>query len=345
MTEGVQAPEDAAAARAAEQARLRKERREAKIKAGGAARLNKITGLGGGIQRDPQPQPVSESAAPQPTTTASPSPAPKPTPATSDQHADPEEVDISQHYYEPKTTSRPSTGDAPDISEAQLRQMMLGLDRPASAGTGQLPMPGMEGMEGMQGMQDDPMMQMLSQMMGGGMPGAAGPGGANPFAGTGMEGLFGAGGNPFQQQQQQQQVQQSSKTANLWRILHAIFALGLGLYVALATTFSGTQAEREHDSVIQASGLLGDNHSVEQTRAYFFYIFTSVEAVLLTTRFFMDAAREPPSGWLWTISGFLPDPAKGYLRHALRYGQIFSTVRNDALFCVFVMGVCCLLRT
>lgn len=44
-------PEDAAAARAADQARIRKERREAKIRAGGSARLNKITGLGGGIQR------------------------------------------------------------------------------------------------------------------------------------------------------------------------------------------------------------------------------------------------------------------------------------------------------
>lgn len=48
---GMSAEEAAAAARAAEQARIRKERREAKIKAGGSARLNKITGLGGGIQR------------------------------------------------------------------------------------------------------------------------------------------------------------------------------------------------------------------------------------------------------------------------------------------------------
>lgn len=40
-----------AADRAAEQARIRKERREAKIRAGGSARLNKITGLGGGVQR------------------------------------------------------------------------------------------------------------------------------------------------------------------------------------------------------------------------------------------------------------------------------------------------------
>ena len=45
------AASDAASQRAAEQARLRKERREAKIRAGGSARLNRITGLGGGIQR------------------------------------------------------------------------------------------------------------------------------------------------------------------------------------------------------------------------------------------------------------------------------------------------------
>lgn len=50
-TAGLSPDEAAAAARAAEQARLRKERREAKIKAGGNARLNRITGLGGGIQR------------------------------------------------------------------------------------------------------------------------------------------------------------------------------------------------------------------------------------------------------------------------------------------------------
>ena len=44
---------DAAAQRAAEQARLRKERREAKIKAGGSARLEKITGVGGRVTGGP----------------------------------------------------------------------------------------------------------------------------------------------------------------------------------------------------------------------------------------------------------------------------------------------------
>lgn len=46
MTEAVSTGDDASK-RAAEQARLRKERREAKLKAGGSARLNKITGMSG----------------------------------------------------------------------------------------------------------------------------------------------------------------------------------------------------------------------------------------------------------------------------------------------------------
>ncbi|KAI1333973.1 hypothetical protein F5Y15DRAFT_403344 [Xylariaceae sp. FL0016] len=331
MTEGVQAPEDPAAARAAEQARLRKARREAKIKAGGASRLDKITGLGGGIQRDAPP------SVPQPTAAVS-------SPPSQDAHADPEEVDISQHYYEPQTTARPSPGDGLNMSEAQLRQIMLGLDRPSPAGTpparnpfGDAPPPPMPGMEGME---EDPMMQMLSKMMAGGMPGGmGGAGGANPFAGTPMEGLFGGGVSPMQQAQNAA----ANKTTNLWRIFHAIFAIGLGLFLALSTTFTGTKAERESEAM-QSTGLFGE-HDIEQTRQYFFYVFTSVEAALLTSRYFLDKDRAPPSGWMWTISGFLPIQIQGYVRHALRYSEIFSTVRNDALVCVFVLGVCCMLRT
>ncbi len=45
------AEEEAASARAAEQVRLRKARREAKLKAGAESRLKTITGLGGGVPR------------------------------------------------------------------------------------------------------------------------------------------------------------------------------------------------------------------------------------------------------------------------------------------------------
>ncbi|KLO96107.1 uncharacterized protein LW93_13768 [Fusarium fujikuroi] len=131
MSETTQSPEDAAAQRAAEQARLRKERREAKLKAGGSARLNKITGLGGRIPGEPEPTTASTAMADAPT------PAPAPAPAASASavsatadHADPEEVDISDHYYEPKRTATSRTNapeiTEPAISEDQLRQMMLG---------------------------------------------------------------------------------------------------------------------------------------------------------------------------------------------------------------------------
>ncbi|XXG97696.1 hypothetical protein Hte_004003 [Hypoxylon texense] len=368
MTEGPQATEDPAAARAAEQARIRKERREAKIRAGGAARLDKITGLGGGIRRDPPP---SETSTPQATTTTSSTPSTTASPKP-DQHGDPEEVDISQHYYEPRATPRPrQPSDASsNISEAQLRQMILGLDRTGSgSGAGTPPTPGRNPFAqdgaamppGMEGMEEDPMMQMLTKMMAGGggmpgmpgMPGVGGPGaGANPFAGTPLDGLLGGlggmGGAPSPAQQAQQVA--ANKSANLWRILHAVFALGLGLYVALSTTFAGTLTEREHSAIAGTSTSTGtkeggggvevDIDSIERTRAYFFYVFTSVEALLLTTRYFLDANREPPKGWMWTASGFLPEPAKGYAQHALRYGQILGTVRSDALVCVFVLGLC-----
>lgn len=246
--------------------------------------------------------------------------------------------------------------------------MMLGLDNPAQnpflggAGIGvgprsqqrQQPPPPVPGMEGME---EDPMMKMLSQMMAGGgmpMPGGGpggGPGGANPFAGTGMENLFaGLGGGsagmpPGMSPMQQAQHTATDKTANLWRILHAIFAVGLGLYVALTTTFTGTKTEREDSAIASTSNGEEDVAAIEHTRAYFFYLFTSIEAVLLTTRYFLDQSRPPPTGILWSVSGFLPGPFQAYMKHGLRYFQIFSTVRGDALVCVFVLGVCCWLRS
>ncbi|KAI0402365.1 hypothetical protein F4802DRAFT_576253 [Xylaria palmicola] len=353
ISEGISSAEDAAAARAAEQVRRRKERREAKIKAGGTSRLDRITGLGGGYSKEsPAPTPASTASTPsQPQPTAT-NPA-TPSAATPDNHADPEEVDISQHYYTPQTTARLPQGDPSNISEAQLRQMMLGFDRASLPGDGtppsgtgnpfldrSSPMAGVEGMPGMEGTEQDAMMQMLQKMMAGGMPGGAD--GSNPFAGGGLEGLFGAAGGPNAMPQGQQAEQ--SKSANVWRILHAIFALGLGIYVALSTTFTGTKIERDADD-LQSTGVLGAQN-IDQARAWFFYVFTSVETALLTSRYMMErGAGFTPSGWTWTVAGMLPAPIGGFARHALRYSQIFTTVRNDALFCVFVMGLCCLLRS
>ncbi|KAL0940981.1 uncharacterized protein CTRU02_203744 [Colletotrichum truncatum] len=339
-------PEDAAAQRAAEQARLRKAKREAKIRAGGTARLNKITGLGGGFQRDdPVPSPAPSSRTESPVPSASPA-ASQPKAATAE-HADPEEIDISQHYYQPAATPRPSGPpiDPNSMSEDQLRQMMLGFDRPGPGAGGAPPMNPFAAAGGMPGGEEDPMMKMLSQMM----AGAGGPGGGGFPGFPGAQGA-GAGGFPagFPGMQMPQQ-QADTSSAYLWRILHAIFAISLGLYIAFSTTFTGSKMEREHTALaysypVGSDEAVTDVNTMEKGREVFFWMFATAEAVLLTTRFFVDRGRAPPSGLVWTVVSFLPGNIKTYVETLLRYGQIFVTVRSDILVCVFVLGICSWVR-
>ncbi|KAL3427169.1 hypothetical protein PVAG01_00679 [Phlyctema vagabunda] len=283
-----------------DQARIRKERREAKIKAGGSARLDRITGLGGGVKRDPPPQ------------------------ATVSTAGDPDEVDISQHYYEPKPRSRPdftgtgagSQQQQQQINDDQLRQMMLGFDpsgAPPPGAGGANPFAGFPGMEGGAG-DEDPMMKMLQQMMGG----AGGPGGAPGAAGMpsfpGMPGQGAAGpADPY---------------AYLWRIVHAIFALSLGLYIAFTTTFSGTRLDRERSAI-----------AAEFTQVHFFWMFATVEVLLQSSRYFIEQGKSVQlGGVVGTVVGFLPQPWKGYVELVGRYSRIWTTITGDAFACVFVLG-------
>ncbi|KAG6002653.1 hypothetical protein E4U21_002913 [Claviceps maximensis] len=315
---------DAAAQRASTEAQLRRERRQAKLKSGGADRLNRINGLGGRVVGESQEATPAASAEPTATTTS----LPKATPA----HSDPDEVDISQHFYEPRAASWRAPSSAagagtqePIVSEAELRKMMLGFDRAGQFNSGTRT-PGFGTPPGAG--EDDPMMKMMAQMMGG----AGGPGGS-PFPGmppmTGMPG--------------QQPPPQASSYHTTWRLIHALIALGLGLYLALFTTFSGTRLERETASMAHRQQLAADDENERQKRM-FFWIFATSEAVLLTTRIFLDKGRAPPQGIVWTVLGFVPEPIKGYLTVGLTYGQIFTTVRTDILTCVFVLGICSWLR-
>ncbi|KAG6022192.1 hypothetical protein E4U41_002300 [Claviceps citrina] len=321
---------DDAAQRASEQARLRRQRRDAKIKAGGADRLNKITGIGGRVVGETeQATPVvpAEPAGPAAAITAS-----STSSAAAQSHADPDEVDISEHFYKPRATSWRASATAeaePAISEAQLRQMMLGFDRPGQSNAG-TPGSGTPGAAGIApNMEEDPMMKMMAQIMGG----AGGPG-SSPF--PGMPPMAGMPG-------QQQPPPQASSYHTVWRLVHALVALGLGFYLTLFTTFAGTRLERDAAAVAHQQHLAADDDN-ERHKRIFFWIFATSEAVLLTTRIFLDKGRAPPPGFIWTVVGFVPEPFKGYLTVGLKYGQIFTTVRTDILTCMFVLGVCSWLR-
>lgn len=200
---------------------------------------------------------------------------------------------------------------------------MLGYDpstRPPATGQNLMGMP--MGMP-MGGAEDDPMMKMLSQMMGGaGIPGVP-PGNGAGASASPFPGMFG---------QQQPQNQPIDRYTALWRLLHAIVAIGLGLYVVALTSFSGTKIERELHA-------LSDEQN-QHRKNMFYWVFATAEACLLTTRLFLDKRRPPPTGIAYTVAAFLPEPYKGYVEVVLRYGQMLTTVRADILACMFVMGVC-----
>ncbi|KAH8697656.1 hypothetical protein BGW36DRAFT_295958 [Talaromyces proteolyticus] len=199
-------------------ARLRRERREAKIKAGGSARLDKITSLSGrtpasardDISPSPTPQPLSRTASP---ASSQPNPSPQ--------------------AFQPSVTPIPATGDAPsdDIQAQQEYLRALLRANPPEQQT-------------QQQIDQDPMMKLLTSMMGG-VPGAenTAPGSAgmapppqgtiNPDDLTSALGLppflskflLGGGSSPLTPAEQQREW--------LWKLLHTLFALILGFYLLI----------------------------------------------------------------------------------------------------------------
>lgn len=176
-------------------------------------------------------------------------------------------------------------------------------------------------------------MQMLQQMMGGGapggMPGQPGqptdlpPGLANMF--SAMQGGGAAPDPP---------VDQSS--AWIWRLVHALFSLGLAIYIVVQTPFTGSKLARASSSAAGEDWTL--DSSSNETFKHLFYLFATTEVVLQSSRYFIEKGQLQGSGILSTIGGFLPEPYAGYVRVIGRYSVIYSTVVSDAMVVVFVLG-------
>ena len=186
------------------------------------------------------------------------------------------------------------------------------------------------GPDGSADMGGDPMMRMMQQMLGGA---GAGGGGGDPMAGmTDLPPFMKAMMNG-QQQTEQQAAGAGPRTnsAYLWRVVHAVFALTLALYIALTTTFNGSALSRSAN----VEGLM----DVQGPRV--FYLFATAELVLQSSRYFVEKGQLMGSGWIAMIanSGFVPEPWAGYLRIAGRYAVIWQTIVGDAMTVIFVLGL------
>lgn len=249
----------------------------------------------------------NQSAAPRPNSTA---PSQSPQPLTPTHHADPDEVDISQHYYTPQNQAKVP----PSRSQQPSPFAFNGTDTP--------PLPQQGG-----DLNQDPMLAMMQQMLGASsdpnnpsapqMPGNLPPGLAQMLSGM---------------QQPTESAQPAGNSAYIWRIIHALFSLTLALYITLTYSFTGSKLSRTHPEPSWDDEITGS------TLTHFFYAFATFEIVLQTSRYFVERGQLSASGFLGGITQILPEPYAGYVRVVGRYSVIWQTVVADAMVVVFVLG-------
>jgi GET complex subunit GET2 len=183
---------------------------------------------------------------------------------------------------------------------------------------------------------DDPMIQMMQQLLGGAMndgsagPNALPPGFANLLSGAGFP--PGTTAPPGGGQQAMEQSSMPTVSAATWRLMHALLSLLLALVVTVRSPvpFTGSRVSRE----LADLGGVGTDFGKR-----LFIAFASMEVVLQSSRYFMEKGQLQGSGILGTLTRLLPEPWAGYVRVVGRYGVIFSTIVSDALVIVFALGM------
>ena len=224
---------------------------------------------------------------------------------------DPEEVDLSTH---PSASRDPITNNGTAPTEADTRAVLQG----------GAPPPGIGGQQQQRG-EEDPLMKMLQQVMGGGgMPGAEGQGregeGGLP---PGLAAMMGAGGMGCAPT-----TKQEDTYASLWKIVHAILALILGIYV--------TATSSAFDGHVSRGGIAGNGH---EGGVNVFWLFATAELVLQGSRFILEKGTGSQlGGWMGIAGNMLPEPWKEYVRLAASYSGVWSTVVEDGMVVVFVLG-------
>ena len=248
---------------------------------------------------------------------------------------DPEEIDITNHPYTsrspPKKHSRQST-EVP--AEADIRALLR-------SGA---PQPRVEtGLGRSEQQDDDPMMRLFQQLMGGvgGEPGTEGDGGLPPGLAAILNGRPG-GMDEFGQQQQGASSPAVNRSSYIWKMLHTFYSMILGIYLVSHSSFVASSARltasqsAASPSASSVSGVV----KADQPAVNMFWIFATTELVLQGSRFYLDQGKNwGQGGWLQLIGGFLPEPWKGRARLVGQYSGIWDTLVEDGLVIVFMLGI------
>lgn len=130
----------------------------------------------------------------------------------------------------------------------------------------------------------------------------------------------------------------------MFPVLHALFALALGLYCTLVYPLTGTKAQRLLASQVAASGKMGEGAPDEGRMAFplLLAVFLTVEAALQSTRLLLNHGNPGGDGGMgpWgMVMGFVPPAYRGMIEGAVRYAGVWKRVVADVGVVVFVVGL------
>ena len=166
---------------------------------------------------------------------------------------------------------------------------------------------------------EDPVSALIKQMMGNAPP----PGAGEPDPTAGLASLLGMAQAPGDQEP----AAPPPTSTYIWKIVHAIFALSLGLYVLFTEPFSGSRLGR--------TPLVA---TINQKQPNVFWVFATVELGLQSARFLLEKGRKE-SGMVGTVANFLPPPWNSRLRLVGTYSGIWTTLVSDAMVVIWILGV------
>ena len=188
------------------------------------------------------------------------------------------------------------------------------------------------------------MMRLFQQMMGGigGDPGSGGDGGLP----SGLAAILGGGAGGMDGFGRQQQQGTSSPAVNsssyIWRTLHALYAMSLGVYLVSHSSFaaSSTRLIASQSTASPPGSAVSGVVEADRSAVTMFWIFATAELVLQGSRFYLDQGKDwVQGGWLQLIGGFLPEPWKGRARLMGQYSGIWNTLVEDGMVVVFILGI------
>lgn len=127
----------------------------------------------------------------------------------------------------------------------------------------------------------------------------------------------------------------TATSASLWRILHAVSALALGIYLAAHTSFvAAPRLLTEARSTASGKGGL-----VPGSGGDMFWMFAGAELLLQGSRMVLERGEgREMGGWVGMVGGMLPEPWRGWVRLGMRYRGIWGTVVEDGMVVVWVLG-------